>query len=185
MRDDGIVALYWQRDEEAIRETERQYGRYLYKIAYQVLADGPDSEECVNDTYWKAWGSIPPHRPGVLRTFLGKITRQLSIDRLRGRGREKRRGSEYSLSLSELEEYVSAGDTTQQAVDLRLLAEAVEAFLSTLSPEARVTFVGRYYYLDPIRDLADYYGMSESKVKSMLHRTRQGLRRHLEQEGFL
>ena len=123
MRDEEIVALYWQRNEDAIRETEQRYGRYLFKIAYQVLADPEDSEESVNDTYLKAWGSMPPHRPGTLRTYLGKITRQLSIDRLRGRDRVKRRASEYALSLSELEECVSAGDTTQEQVDLRLLAQ--------------------------------------------------------------
>lgn len=185
MEDRDIVALFWNRDEEAIAQTQRRYGGYLYKIAFQVLADREDSEESVNDTYWKAWGSIPPHRPGVLRTYLGKITRQLSIDRLRGRDREKRRASEYALSLSELEECVSAGDATQEQADLHLLAEAIETFLSTLTPEARVTFVGRYYYLDPIRDIAGYCGMSQSKAKSLLYRTRQGLRRYLEQEGFL
>lgn len=185
MEDRDIVALYWSRDEEAIAQTQRRYGGYLYKIAWQVLASRPDSEESVNDTYLKAWNSIPPHRPGVLRTYLGKITRQLSIDRLRGRDREKRRGSEYTLSLSELEECVSAGDTTQEQIDLRLLAEAVEAFLSKLSPEARTVFVGRYYFLDPVRDIAGYYGMTQSKVKSLLYRTRQGLKQYLEQEGFL
>ena len=122
MEDYEIVALYWDRNEEAIAQTQQRYGGYLYKIAFQVLASRPDSEESVNDTYLKAWGSMPPHRPGTLRTYLGKITRQLSIDRLRGRGREKRRGSEYALSLSELEECVSAGDTTQERLDLRLLA---------------------------------------------------------------
>ena len=185
MEDRDIVALYWSRDEEAIAQTQRQYGGYLYKIAWQVLASRPDSEESVNDTYWKAWGSIPPHRPGVLRTYLGRITRQLSIDRLRGRDREKRRASEYALSLSELEECVSAGDTTQEQVDLRLLAQAVEAFLAALSPEARTVFVERYYFLDPIRDIAACHEMTQSKVKSLLYRTRQGLKKYLEQEGFL
>ena len=185
MEDRDIVALYWDRNEEAIAQTQRQYGKYLFKIAFQVLADREDSEESVNDTYWKAWGSIPPHRPGVLRTYLGKITRQLSIDRLRERDREKRRASEYALSLSELEECVSAGDTTLETVDLRLLAESIQRFLSALPPEARTVFVGRYYYLDPLRDIAGYQGMSLSKVKSMLYRARQGLKRHLEQEGFL
>lgn len=185
MEDRDIVALYWDRDEEAIAHTQRQYGSYLYKIAFQVLADREDSEESVNDTYWKAWGSIPPHRPGVLRTYLGKITRQLSIDRLRGRDRTKRRASEYALSLSELEECVSAGDVTQEQVDLRLLCESIQRFLSALPREARTVFVGRYYYLDPLRDIAGYQGMSQAKVKSLLYRTRQGLKRHLEQEGFL
>lgn len=185
MEDHEIVALYWDRDEEAVAQTQRRYGGYLYKIAFQILADRPDSEESVNETYWRAWSSIPPHRPGVLRTYLGKIARQLSIDRLRGREREKRRGSEYALSLSELEECLSAGDTTREQADLRLLVQSIEGFLSALPPQAWTTFVGRYYYLDPIRDIAGWSGMSQSKVKSLLYRTRQGLKKHLEQEGFL
>ena len=185
MEDQAIVALYWQRDESAIQETQQKYGPYLLKIAYQILSSREDSEESVNDTYLKAWGSMPPHRPGTLRTYLGKITRQLSIDRLRGRDRVKRRASEYALSLSELEECVSAGDTTQEQVDLRLLAQSIQRFLSALPPEARTVFVERYYYLDPVRDIAQHHGFTQSKVKSLLYRTRQGLKRHLEQEDFL
>lgn len=184
MQDEKIVALYWQRDENAIRETEQKYGRYLSKIAHNILSDFEDSREAVNDTYLKAWNSMPPHRPGVLATYLGKITRQLSIDIFRGRHRQKRLSSEYALSLSELEECVCGGNTTEQDVDLHLLAEEISAYLLTLSPQARNTFVGRYYYMDSIKEVAAYYGMSESGVKSMLFRTRQGLRNYLEQEGF-
>lgn len=184
MQDEKIVALYWQRDKNAIRETEQKYGRYLSRIAHNILSDFEDSREAVNDTYLRAWNSMPPHKPGVLATYLGKITRQLSIDIFRSRNREKRRASQYALSLSELEECVSGGNTTEQDVDLHLLAEAINAYLYTLTPQARNTFVGRYYYMDSIREVAAYYGMSESGVKSMLFRTRQGLRNYLEQEGF-
>ena len=184
MRDDEIVALYWQRDETAIRETQRKYGRYLNKITYNVLADLGDCEEVVNDTCLKAWNSMPPHRPAVLRTYLGKIARQLSIDRFRTRNREKRQGSEYSLSLSELEECAGRGDATRQAVDAHLLAEAVSSYLKTLPVQARHAFVGRYYYMDPLKEVAAYCGMSESKAKSLLYRTRQGLKAYLKQEGF-
>ena len=184
MQDEQIVALYWGRDENAIRATQEQYGHYLYKIAYNVLTNREDSEESVNDTYWKAWESMPPQKPGILATYLGKITRQLSIDRYRKRNSKKRQGSQYALSLSELDECVSGGNATEQSVDLTLLGEAINAFLDTLSPEARCTFVGRYYYMDSLREVAAYYGMSESKVKNLLYRTRIGLRAHLEQEGF-
>lgn len=184
MQDDKIVALYWQRDENAIRETEQKYGRYLSRIAHNILSDVEDSREAVNDTYLKAWTSMPPHRPDVLATYLGKITRQLSIDIFRRRNREKRRASEYALSLSELEECVCGDNTTELDVDLHLLAEAINAYLHTLTPQARNTFVGRYYYMDSIREVAAYYGMSESGVKSLLFRTRQGLKNYLEQEGF-
>ena len=184
MGDDEIVALYWQRDEAAIQETRQKYGRYLNKIAYNVLADLGDCEEVVNDTCLKVWNSIPPHRPAVLGTFLGKIARQLSIDRYRTRNREKRRGSEYSISLSELEDCVDGGDTTQQAADAHLLAEAVSSYLKTLPEPSRHAFVGRYYYMDALKEVAAYCGMSEAKAKSLLYRARQGLKAYLKQEGF-
>lgn len=184
MEDDRIIELYWEREEAAIRETEQKYGRYLLKIAQNVLADIEDSMESVNDTYLKAWKSMPPHRPAVLSAFLGKITRELSIDRFRRRHRQKRQASEYAVSLSELEECVTDGDTTGQTIELQLLAEAISKYLRSLSVEARSTFLGRYYYMDSIKEVAAYWGMSESKVKSMLHRTRMGLKVYLEQEGF-
>lgn len=184
MQDDQIVALYWQRDEHAIQETEQKYGRYLSKIAYNILSDSEDCKECINDTYLKAWNSIPPHRPGALAAYLGKITRELAIDIFRTRNRKKRQASEYALSLSELEECVPDTVSTEQSADLHLLAEAINSYLSSLSREARVTFVGRYYYMDSLKEIAAYQGMSEAKVKSMLYRTRQGLKIYLQQEGF-
>ena len=184
MEDEAIVQLYWDRDEAAIYETDRKYARYLAKIAHNVLGDLEDSRESVNDTYYAAWNSIPPQRPGILSTYLGKLTRRISIDILRRRTREKRRGTEYALSLSELEGTLSAGNTTEDAMDLKLLGEAVSAFLRTLSPEARNTFIGRYYFMDPLAEVARYCGMSESKAKSMLFRTRQKLKEYLIKEGF-
>jgi RNA polymerase sigma-70 factor (ECF subfamily) len=184
MQDDMIVSLYWKRDEAAISETEKKYGKYLFKIAYHVLSDLEDSKESVNDTYLKAWNSMPPHKPSVLSTYLGKITRQVSIDIFRKRNSVKRQASEYAVSLSELEECVSNGDVTEQSVDVHLLAESISRFLRTLSPEAGNIFVGRYYFMDSIQEIAGYYGMSQAKVKSMLHRTRIALKNHLEQEGF-
>lgn len=184
MQDEKIVELYWKRDEAAIEETGKKYEHYLSKIAYNILADLEDSKECVNDTYLKAWNSMPPHKPEVLKTYLGKLTRQRSIDMFRSRNRVKRQGSEYAVSLSELGECVSGGDETEQSVDMHLLAEAIRKFLCSLSPEARNTFIGRYYYMDSMKEVAAYYGMSESKVKSLLHRTRLRLKTYLEQEGF-
>ncbi len=184
MQDNQIVTLYWQRDEQAIRETERKYRPYLYKIAYQILADSRDSEESVNDTYFKAWNSMPPQKPTVLSTYLGRIARQSSIDIFRRRHRKKRYFSEYARSLSELEESVSGGDVTQQEVDLSLLAEAINTYLSQLPSQARTMFVGRYYYMDSVREVASCHGISVSKAKSMLFRTRAGLKAFLEREGF-
>lgn len=185
MEDSAIVDLYWQRNEEAIRETENKYGHYLTKISRNILSDPEDSKESVNDTYLKAWNSMPPHRPNVLSTYLGKITRQLSIDIFRKKKSEKRKGSEYALSLSELDECVSFGSTPEKDMDLQLLAGAINIFLRSLPDEARNAFIRRYYFLDSIREIAVSQKMSESKLKSMLYRTRISLKQYLEKEGFL
>ncbi len=185
MEDAQIVSLYWDRDEAAIRETETKYGRYLTKIACNILNDVEDSRESVNDTYLAAWDSIPPHRPGILSAYLAKLTRRISIDRFRYRTRDKRMGSEYALSLEELEDCVSGGDTTQEAVNEKLLADAIGIYLRLLPENARTAFVGRYYFLDPLKEVAAYCGMSESKAKSLLYRTRVGLKEYLRKEGYL
>ncbi len=185
MQDTEIVELYWQRDERAIACTDKKYRHYLHTIAYNILNSREDSQESVNDTYLAAWDSIPPHKPQVLSTYLGKLTRRISIDLFRKRNAQKRAGSEYALSLDELNECLSAGDTTQQALDSGLLADAIAAYLKTLPQEARNVFLGRYYYLDPVAKIAQYCRISQSKVKILLYRTRQGLGQHLKEEGFL
>lgn len=184
MEDNQIVSLYWQRDEAAIRETEVKYDRYLTRIALNILADPEDSRESVNDTYLAAWESIPPQKPVTLQTYLAKLTRRISIDRFRYRTREKRRDSEYALSLSELGDCVSGGNTTEEALNVKLLAEAIGEFLRRQNAQTRHVFIGRYYYLDSVKDIAGYCGMSESKVKTLLHRTRLGLKEYLVKEGF-
>lgn len=184
MQDQQIVELYWKRDEAAIRETDEKYGGYLLHIARNILFDEEDSRESVNDTYLKAWNSIPPHRPDVLRAFLGKITRQLAIDRYRMRTRNKRGGSEYAYSLSELEECVSGGDVTGRAVDQLVLAEAMERWLRRQRPDTRQIFLERYYYGDSVTEIAARHPFTSSKVKSILHRARLSLREALKQEGF-
>lgn len=184
MEDEQIVSLYWARNEGAIRETQTKYDNYLGKIAYNILADYEDSRESVNDTYLVAWNSMPPHRPSVLSTYLAKITRRLSIDVFRRRNREKRKASEYAVSLSELEECVSGGNTTEEAVNVKLLADAIGIYLRLQPEEVRNAFIGRYYFLDPLKEVAAYCGMTESKAKTVLYRTRLGLKAYLEKEGF-
>ncbi len=184
MEDAQIVSLYWDRSEDAIRETEIKYSSYLHKIAYNILADHEDSRESVNDTYLAAWNSMPPHRPSVLSTYLAKLTRRLSIDIFRRKNREKRKASEYALSLSELEDCVSGGNTTEEAVNEKLLADAIGIFLRLQSEEVRHAFIGRYYFLDPVKEVAAYCGMTESKLKTLLYRTRLGLKEYLAKEGF-
>ena len=127
---------------------------------------------------------MPPHKPNILSTYLGKITRQVSIDILRKRNSLKRQASEYATSLDEIGDCIPASETPEQAVELQLLANAIAVYLRTLSPQARNTFVCRYYFMDSIRDISEYYGMSKSKVESMLHRTRKGLKAYLEKEGY-
>ena len=184
MQDTEIVELYWSRDEAAITETQNKYERYLTKIAYNVLADFEDSKESVNDTYLAAWNSIPPHRPNILSVYLGKLTRRISIDIFRKRNREKRKASEYAISIEELGECASGAGGPEEALDSQLLADAINKFLRSISEDARNAFIGRYYFLDPLKTVAGYCGMSEAKAKSLLFRTRCGLKEYLKKEGF-
>lgn len=184
MQDEKIVALYWQRDEAALQETQDKYERYLTKIAYNILANAEDSRESVNDTYLAAWNSMPPHKPEVLSTYLGKLTRRISIDIFRKRHRDKRKASEYAVSLTELAECVASPTSPQDTLEAQQLGAAINDFLRSLSEEARNLFIGRYYFLDPLREVAAYCGMSESKAKSKLFRTRNSLRIYLQKEGF-
>lgn len=183
LNDIEIIELFWKRDESALAETDRKYRGYLMRIATNVLNNAEDGQETVNDTYLKAWNAIPPHKPSLLSTFLGKITRQLSIDRLRGKTREKRGGSEYQLSLDELCDCAgsAAPDKDYEAAEL---ARAISAYLRGISKDKRAVFVWRYYFCEPIKEICARLGESESSIKSKLHRIRQGLKQHLESEGF-
>lgn len=184
MDDKRIVELYWERNEAAIRETDNRYGRYLWTIAYHVLADREDSDECVNDTYYKAWSLMPPNRPVILSSFLARIVRQSAIDCFRRRSAQKRIPSEYALTLDELAECVSGGEEPHQTAELNLLAQAVSDYLRSLPSQSRNAFLWRYYFADSIVQIAERLGTSESQVKSMLYRIRLGLRAYLEKEGF-
>lgn len=184
MEDAEIVELYWARDEDAVGQTKTKYGAYLNRVAYNILFDLEDSQECVSDTLLAAWRSMPDNRPKNLRTYLGKITRQVSIDLYRRRNRMKRYASEYAISLEELGDSFTDGRTPEDELNARLLTETVNRFLRTLPDEARNTFIGRYYFFDSVKNVARYCGMSESKCKSMLYRTRQSLKVYLQKEGF-
>ncbi|MCD8378907.1 MAG: RNA polymerase sigma factor [Lachnospiraceae bacterium] len=184
LRDNEIVALYWERDEAALTETERKYGRYLKKIAFNVLADFEDSEECVNDTYFKAWNSMPTQKPEFLATYLGAITRRSAIDRYRRRNSQKRVGSQYAVALEELEDCISNGNVTEQEVELHILGEVIGSYLKTVPEEARDAFIGRYYFHDSLEEIAGYCRMSVTRVKSLLYRLRKGLKKYLEEEGY-
>lgn len=184
MQDEMIVWMYWNREEKAIEETAAKYGSMLFRLAYNVLADTEDSKESLNDAYLKVWTSIPPHRPLYLAPYLSRTVRQTSIDIFRRKNRKKRADSQYSISLAELADCVSRGDETQMAFDSRILSNAINKWLKTLKTEERVMFIGRYYFMDSIKDISSYYGFSQSKVKSILFRLRGSLKRYLEEEGF-
>lgn len=185
MEDEKIIELFWNRSESAISETAQKYGNYCYSIAYNILTNSEDAEESVNDTYMAAWKAMPPRRPSILATFLGKITRHLSIDRWRSRNRYKRGGGEIVLALEELEDCIADSQTVEMALERKQLAVVFNRFLDSLPKMERRVFLCRYWYLDPIADIAGYYGFSVSKVTSMLHRTRKKLRTTLEKEGLL
>ncbi|MBQ8263623.1 MAG: sigma-70 family RNA polymerase sigma factor [Oscillospiraceae bacterium] len=185
MTDARIIELYFERDERAISETDRKYGPYCRSIAYNILFSKEDSEECVNDTYLRAWTSMPPQRPNILSAFLAKICRGLSIDRWRRDRAEKRGGGETALALDELEYCIPAGSgDPADELELRELQKLYARFISSLSTTERRVFLCRYWYMDSIKSIAHRFGFTEAKVTSMLHRTRERFRAVLEKEGY-
>ncbi|MBR6879617.1 MAG: sigma-70 family RNA polymerase sigma factor [Clostridiales bacterium] len=185
MEDALIVDLYWDRDERAISETQIKYERYLTKIAMNVLSDREDSLEAVNDTYLHAWNSMPPHRPEILSTFLGKITRRVSIDSLRKKTAVKRGGSEYEVSLQELSENgIEPGTMQENESEYQDMGRYISEYLRTLPEDMRNVFISRYFHFDPLKDICKNFGFSESKVKSILFRVRNGLKDHLKKAGY-
>lgn len=184
MDDKSIVQLYWDRSEQAIVETDSKYGAYCYSIAHNILTNREDAEESVSDTYMAAWRSMPPRRPSILSAFLGKITRHLSIDRWRSRNAYKRGGGEIVLALEELGDCVSGAETPEGQLLRRELAAAINTFLEGLPETERSVFLCRYWYMDSVAETAEHFGFTESKVKTMLHRTREKLRKKLEKEGY-
>ncbi len=181
MEDGQIIELYWNRDQRAIGETDGKYGKLLHGIAWNVLRSREDSEECVNDTYLRAWEAIPPTRPGVFRVWLGQITRNLSLDRWKSRRAEKRGGGAEVL-LGELEDCLPA--PAGRAVEDGELAELLNVFLRRLSREGRAMFLRRYWYGESVAEVAEALGCGEGKVKSSLFRSRKALREYLEKEGI-
>lgn len=184
MDDAQIIALYFARDERAIEQTAARYGNYCFQIAHNILENRSDAEEVVNDTYMGAWRSIPPHKPMKLRTYLGKIARRLSLMKYRNYSAEKRGGGEIALALEELGECIPDSDRPERQVEMRELSMCIKAFIGSLPEIEQAVFVGRYWYLYSIKTIAGHYGFSQSKVKSMLSRTRDKLHRQLQKEGF-
>lgn len=156
----------------------------MRSIAFRILGDPSDVEECVNDTYNAAWNSIPPHKPAILSTYLGKLTRRISLKVLRSRCTQKRGSNEIAVSLDELNECVPARSCLDDAIELKELVAAINSFLASLPVNERRIFVLRYWHALPILNICKQLGYSKSKVESMLHRTRVKLKRQLEKEGY-
>ncbi len=183
MEDAQIVDLYWARSESAIAETAEKYGRYCHAIAFNILHNDEDSEECVNDTYMKAWNAMPDARPRRLGAFLGRITRNLSLNRLEQLRAEKRGAGQVPLALEELADCIPATDSAERIIDDLALTNALNRFLTSLSAEKRIIFLRRYWYLSPVEEIAEDLALSESKVKMSLLRSRKELKLFLEKEG--
>ena len=184
MEDSQIIDLYWNRDQQAIEETADKYGGLLTRISQNILRSPRDAEECVNDTYLRAWGAIPPTRPSALRTWLGSIVRNLSLDRWKQRQAGKRGGG-LEVLMEELEDCVPAVRGPEDALEDQALAQVLSAFLAALPREGRIMFLRRYWYVEPVERIAARYGMKENTVKTSLFRTRRKLRTYLEKEGIL
>ena len=184
MDDAEILELYNARSEDAIAETAAKYGPYCHSIAMNILSNEEDAEESVSDTWYAAWQSIPPQRPGILSAFLGKLTRNFSLDRWRKRQAFKRGGGEVALALEELRDCVSGKESVEGELIRKETLRSIDRFLETLAPMERSVFLCRYWYLDSSQEIAAKSGFSETKVRSMLHRLRIRLDKHLEKEGL-
>lgn len=184
MEDSQIIDLYFQRSEEAISQTGIKYGSYCFSIAFHILSNREDAAEAVNDSYFACWNAIPPHRPRSFPAFLGKITRRISLTRWESGRAAKRGGGEVPLALEELADCIPSGQDPAQMIEGAELTRLLNAFVRSLPDDQRRVFLCRYWYLEPIPDIARQFGFSQSKVKSMLLRTRRRLRAILEKEGI-
>lgn len=185
MDDRQIIDLYFARQEQAIEETAKKYGKYCFAIARNILQNRSDAEETVNDTYIGAWNSIPPHYPAILSTYLGKITRRLALKRWTANRTQKRGGGETALALEELAGCIPSDFDVESRMEMTELTRILNGFVRNLPQPNRNIFLCRYWYLDSIEAIARRYGFSQSKVKSMLSRTRKKLYAHLQKEGYL
>lgn len=185
MNDDQIIDLFWQRQEAAITAAEEAYGSYCFSIADNILHSRQDAEECVSDTWLRAWQSIPPQRPVRLRLFLAKITRNLAFDRYRMHNAAKRGSGEMDAVLEELEECIASPDNVEQEYDRRALQRCINVFLRTLSYRERQIFLRRYFYAESVKEIADTFGIGSNHASVILKRTRAKLRDYLIKEGFL
>ena len=185
MSDEKIVALYWQRDEQAIKETDIKYKKFLLSVAMNIVHDMCDSEECLNDTYIGAWNSIPPSRPVLLQSFLSTIMRRTAINRFYANKRQKRIASEFTVSLSELEDFIADDGDMSAEIEAKELAKTISNYVRSLPDRQMYIFVSRYYIADPLTKICRELGCSLSTVKREIETIKNGLKKHLESEGYV
>ena len=185
MSDEQIVELYWQRDEQAIKETDIKYKSFLLSVAINIVHDMCDSEECLNDTYIGAWNAIPPARPVALQAFLGAIMRRTAIDRFRANNCQKRVASEFTVSLSELEDFIADDSDMNAEIEAKELGKIISNYVRSLSDRQMYIFVGRYYFAEPIAKICEELGCSISTAKREIKAIKNGLKEKLESEGFI
>lgn len=184
MEDLQIVQLFLDRSEKAIEALSEKFGKYLNAIAFNVLSDKEDAEECVNDTYLRVWNSIPPQKPNCLKAFAGKITRNLALDLMDRKNTLKRGGGQINLALDELSEVVGANSDPLENIQMQELAECLNIFLEALPSDKRMLFMKRYWYLMSVKDIAKEMDMTEANVKTSLFRVRKQLKEELAKEGI-
>ena len=183
MEDSKIIDLFFERSEDAIIQTDKKYGKYCYAIAYNILYSEPDSEECVNDTYLRVWETIPPQNPNAFPAYIGRITRNLALNRLEY-NKSKKRDSSFDALLDEMQEMIPDESADPQSADEVALREAINSFLRSLDANARIIFVRRYWYNSTVKDIAADYSLPVGTVKSTLSRTRKRFREYLQKEGI-
>lgn len=185
MEDAEILNLYWARDERALTETQGKYGNYCYSIVQRILHDSGDADECLNDTWFRAWNAIPPKRPEKLHLFLGAVARNIALDRLREKNRLKRGGGEITTALEELEDCIPDVHSTESEADAAELKRLLNVFLRALPERECNVFLRRYWYVETYEEIAARYGMKLNTVKTSLFRTRRKLKGYLKEEGIV
>ena len=184
LSDEEIIELYWRREERAIIATDDKYGRYLFKIAYNILHNHLDCEECLNDTYLGTWNKIPPHRPRIFQAFLSRITRNIAVDKYRMNSANKRIPSELLTTLDEIENYVPAVPSLEEEFVLGEIAKILNSYLHSLNEREMFAFVCRYYYADTVSDIAKMLQVTERTVYRDLDKTKAGLKECLKKAGY-
>lgn len=182
--DEAIIDLYWNRNQSAIEETDKKYGKYVYSICYNILCDGSDSEECRNDTYLAVWNKIPPTRPYALQAFIAEIARRTAITRYRAKNRLKRIPSNLTESLEDLKDFLSDDDSVVGEIEARQLAEVINGFLKSIDRQRRLIFVYRYYFAKPVSEISKIVKISERAVYASLTSSREKLKTILIKEGY-